>query len=133
MDENNLQKLKRNGMKQNVFLNQVHPEQRIFSYEDVLDLAKIVRNANGQISSRHRTIPILTKNEMARVIGLRAAAINDGAPSTITDASLLNGLTEGREIAQMELLFKCLPFIIKRPLPDGTFEFWHVSDLEVLT
>ena len=32
----------------------------------------------------------------------------------------------------MELKNKKLPFIIKRPLPGGSCEYWNVKDLELL-
>jgi DNA-directed RNA polymerase subunit K/omega len=36
------------------------------------------------------------------------------------------------EIARMELEQKRLPFIVKRPMPDGSFEYWRLTDLLVL-
>jgi len=41
-------------------------------------------------------------------------------------------VTDLREIAKMELDARRLPFIIKRPMPDGTFEKWRLSDLLIL-
>jgi hypothetical protein len=32
----------------------------------------------------------------------------------------------------MELQKKKIPFIIKRPLPNGSNEYWKVSDLKML-
>jgi hypothetical protein len=29
----------------------------------------------------------------------------------------------------MELAAKRLPFILKRPLPDGNYEYWRLQDL----
>jgi len=38
---------------------------------------------------------------------------------------MINGLT----IAQLEFKQKKLPFIIRRPLPNGGSEYWNVHDL----
>ena len=35
-------------------------------------------------------------------------------------------------IAKKELEKKLLPFIIKRPLPNGECEYWKLSDLEII-
>jgi DNA-directed RNA polymerase subunit K/omega len=39
-------------------------------------------------------------------------------------------LIDGYLIALKELEQKRIPFIIQRPLPNGTSEYWRVSDLE---
>ena len=41
-------------------------------------------------------------------------------------------MTDLREIARLELEARRLPIIIKRPMPDGTFEKWRLSDLLIL-
>jgi DNA-directed RNA polymerase subunit K/omega len=41
-------------------------------------------------------------------------------------------VTDLREIARLELEARRLPIIIKRPMPDGTFEKWRLSDLLIL-
>ena len=35
-------------------------------------------------------------------------------------------------IAEQELKEKRIPFIIKRPLPNGKYEYWNVKDLEII-
>jgi DNA-directed RNA polymerase I, II, and III subunit RPABC2 len=91
-------------------------------------MTKVVRNADGIIIDKlHRTIPYLTKYEKARILGQRAKQINSGAypfvkvPETVID---------GYIIAEMELKQKRIPFIIRRPLPNGGSEYWKVQDLE---
>ena len=32
----------------------------------------------------------------------------------------------------MELKEKKIPFIIRRPLPDNSFEYWKLQDLELI-
>jgi hypothetical protein len=35
------------------------------------------------------------------------------------------------EIARLELEQRRLPFIVKRPMPDGSFEYWRLNDLAI--
>ena len=55
----------------------------------------------------------LTKYEKARILGVRAKQLNNGADPFITIA---NNIIEGHIIAEMELKERKLPFIIRRPL-----------------
>lgn len=108
-----------------------HPESQFSSYNEILALCKIVRDKGGKIiDPLHTTVPFLTKYEMARVLGVRAKQINNGADPFIT---IPNNIIEGAIIAEMELKEKKLPFIIRRPLPNGSSEYWKIEDLEVLS
>ena len=77
----------------------------------------------------HRTYPFLTNFERTKIIGLRSNQISKGSAPFI---SVPSHITDVRDIARMELEQKRLPYIIKRPLPDGTFEYWRLSDLLIL-
>ena len=79
------------------------------------------------IDAHHKTLPILTKYERTRIIGQRAKQINQGAKPYI---QVPEGIIDGYIIAEMEVKAKKTPFIIQRPLPDGTIEFWKLEDLE---
>jgi DNA-directed RNA polymerase I, II, and III subunit RPABC2 len=41
-------------------------------------------------------------------------------------------MIDGYLIALKEFEEKKIPFIIRRPLPDGTSEYWRLSDLEII-
>ena len=127
-DEDYLQKLDKE-VREN-FLADYHPESLSHNYEEVKNLAKVTRNKDGQvIDALHRTLPFLTKYERTRVLGQRAKQIDTGAKSFIkTESNILDGYL----IAQSELEQKKIPFIIKRPLPNGGFEYWNISDLELI-
>merc|ERR1712056_10045 len=73
------------------------------------------------------TTPYLTKYEKARILGTRALQISMGAPVMVE----MVGETDPLEIAQKELRERKIPMIIRRFLPDGTFEDWKVSELKV--
>ncbi len=68
----------------------------------------------------------MTNYEKTKVIGLRARQIEEGAKPYI---KVPEGMTESHLIAQEELKQKKIPFIIKRRLPDGSFEYWRIVDL----
>eukprot|EP00759_Apiculatamorpha_spiralis_P050925 PhF_6_TR4992/c0_g1_i3/m.7067/K03014/RPB6, POLR2F; DNA-directed RNA polymerases I, II, and III subunit RPABC2 len=73
------------------------------------------------------TPPYLTRYERARVLGTRALQISMNAPVLIP----LAGETDPLEIALRELVNKLIPMIIRRYLPDGSYEDWPLQDLNV--
>lgn len=127
-DENYLQKFNK-SMRDDLILN-FHPESKSHNYEEIKQLAKVTRNKSGiVVDELHKTIPLLTKYEKTRILGQRAKQIETGAmplvqvPPNIIDSYL---------IAKLELAQNKIPFIIRRPLPNGGMEYWYVSDLENL-
>ena len=111
-------------------LTSFHPECIVPSIEEVLLRCSVTRAPNGHpTDDRHTTTPILTKYERAKVLGARAEQINSGAPSLVR---VPQHMIDGYDIAEIELKEGKLPFIIRRPLPDGNSEYWHINDLEVL-
>ena len=112
------------------FITSFHPESKSHNYEEIKALARITRNSSGIVyDALHKTLPFLTKYEMTRVLGQRARQINAGGKSFVV---VPPNIMDGYLIARMELEQKKLPFIIKRPIPNGGFEYWNVSDLELL-
>jgi DNA-directed RNA polymerase subunit K/omega len=100
------------------------------NYDEISALIKVIRDEQGNIiDPLHNTIPILTKFERARVLGLRAKQINSGAEPFI---QVPENVIEGYIIAEMELNEKVIPFIITRPLPNGKKEYWRLKDLEII-
>jgi DNA-directed RNA polymerase I, II, and III subunit RPABC2 len=127
-DENYLQKFDET-LKQNI-ISEYHPEMQQLNYSEVELLTVIHRDTDGQIyDPLHRTLPFLTKFEKARVLGERAKQINDGAKPFV---KLTTNAIDGYLIALAELEQKSIPFIIKRPLPNGGCEYWKLKDLEIL-
>ena len=107
-----------------------HPESLIHNYEEVKMMATVQRNDKGIIIDElHKTIPILTKYEKTRIIGQRAKQINAGAKPFIQPTK---DMMTGYLIAKKEVEEKKTPFIIRRPLPNGGSEYWHLRDLEIL-
>ena len=112
------------------FLEDIHVETKSVNYEEMITLAKVVRDANGKIIDPfHRTLPFLTKYEKARIIGARSEQLDRGGEAFIPlDETIING----RTIALMEFEAKKIPFIIARPLSNGSIEYWHLHDLEII-
>lgn len=127
-DENYLQKFGDN-LKSNTIAD-YHPELLSHNNEEVESLSRVVRNEQGIISDHlHRTFPFITKYERARVLGERAKQLNMGAKPMIEVGP---DVIDGYLIALAEFEQKCIPFIIKRPLPNGGCEYWKFRDLELI-
>ena len=127
-DDDYLQKFD-SEQKQNYILDQ-HPECEIHNYNEIYNLSKVQRNKdNIIIDNLHKTIPILTKYEKTRILGLRAKQINSGAKPLV---KLNTTLIDGYLIALKELEEKKIPVIIRRPIPNGSSEYWHLQDLEII-
>lgn len=73
-----------------------------------------------------KTYPILTKFERARIIGVRLQQLAYGSKPRID----IKNLRSLNEIVQEELIQRKIPFIIKRPLPNGTFEYWKLEEFK---
>ena len=128
LNENYLHKLD-HDVKQNI-ISEFHPELNTHSMEEVEASCTVIRDDRGVIiDPLHRTIPFVTRYEKARAIGERAKQINSGAkPFVEIDQSMIDGYL----IALKEFEEKKIPFIIRRPLPNGTSEYWRLSDLEII-
>jgi DNA-directed RNA polymerase subunit K/omega len=127
-EENIMQKFD-SELRDNFILN-YHPESRTHNYEEVKALARVTRDGRGIIMDpMHKTLPFLTKYEMTRVLGQRAKQLDSGAKPFV---KIPLNIIDGYHIAQLELEQKKIPFIIKRPFPNGGIEYWHVNDLEIL-
>ena len=127
-EEDDLQKF--NNTDKNDIITKFHPELYNHNYDEIQTMTKIVRNNNGMIvDPLHKTLPFITKYEKARILGERTKQLNAGAqPFVEIDDNVIDGYL----IALKEFDEKKIPFIIKRPLPNGGCEYWKVSDLVML-
>ena len=126
--EENMNKLEQDINKDMIF--SYHPETKQINFKELLTLSKVARNKKGQIiDPLHTTIPFLTRYEKAKILGLRAKQINHGSKPFV---EINRNIIDGHTIAHMELVQNKIPFIIRRPLPNGGSEYWKVSDLKHL-
>ena len=108
-----------------------HPETENINYKELLTLSSITRNKKGEIIDPfHKTVPFLTQYEKAKILGQRAKQINHGSTPFVEVPS---NIIDGHTIALMELNQQKIPFIIRRPMPNGTSEYWKVKDLKVIS
>jgi len=127
-DEDSLKKLERDIDHDKLI--ESHPEIIQNNYNEILALCNIVRNDKGLIvDDLHRTYPFISKYEYARIVGIRSKQLNNGADPFIKVA---RGVIDGFTIAKLEMDAKKVPFIIARPLPNGSREYWKVQDLEMI-
>ena len=109
------------------YLLNFHPESAAVNFDEVRTLCTVVRDEDGDIVDPfHTTIPYLTKYEKARILGLRAKQLNNNIKPTVDVAEYI---IDSYRIAEIELEKKTIPFIIRRPLPNGQSEYWRVYDL----
>lgn len=111
-------------------INKHHPELLINNNNEIELLSIIKRNEQGSIiDPLHRTVPFITKYERARIIGERAKQLNMGAKPLVEVGP---EVIDGYLIALKEYEDKKIPFILKRPLPNGGCEYWKLKDLELI-
>ncbi len=68
----------------------------------------------------------LTKYEMVRILGERTKQLTLGAKPMIKNYQSLSY----DKIAEEELKLNMIPYKIKRPLPNGRYEIWTLSELK---
>lgn len=71
-----------------------------------------------------KTMPILTKFERARIMGTRLQQLAYGAKPRVDTT----GLKSIQEIVKKELEERKILFIIRRNLPNGTYEDWRLEE-----
>jgi DNA-directed RNA polymerase I, II, and III subunit RPABC2 len=127
-DENHLQKFDSEAKKN--YIASFHPESLSYNNEETESMSHITRNDAGIIIDPfHKTLPFLTKYEKTRILGIRTKQLNEGAkPYVDVNPTIIDGYI----IAQLELEHKKLPFIIRRPIPNGSSELWRLQDLEII-
>jgi len=101
-----------------VLLNH-HPEIWVDYIETIHK--KLVRDPTKAVS-----YPFLNQFEKTKVISFRASQLAQGNKPYISVPDIVGDVYT---IAKMELKERKLPYIIKRPLPDGDYEFWRINDL----
>ncbi|XP_015183150.1 PREDICTED: DNA-directed RNA polymerases I, II, and III subunit RPABC2 [Polistes dominula] len=85
--------------------------------------------ASGGVQRNKRiTTRYMTKYERARVLGTRALQIAMCAPVMVE----LEGETDPLQIAMKELKQRKIPIVIRRYLPDNSYEDWGIDELIII-
>jgi DNA-directed RNA polymerase subunit K/omega len=126
LDEDYLQKIDEDLQKDIIIEH--HHELKKHNMAEIETLCKIVRNTNGIIiDPLHKTVPFVTRYEEARIIGERAQQLESGSKPFI---EVKPDIIDSYLIALDEYKQKKIPFIVRRPLPNGGSEYWRLADLE---
>lgn len=111
-------------------LYKYHPESVIDYAETVIPNIPLQTSPpDGNTDKQHKSPPFLTVYERTKILGTRANQLAEGARPFVTVPEYI---IAPLDIAKLELEQRRLPFIIKRPIPDGTFEYWRLSDLLII-
>ena len=90
--------------------------------------SKILNTNNKYVNNDERiTKNKITKYEKVRIIGLRVKQLSSGAKPLIKHDNILK--LSPYEITMLEYENKTIPFKIRRPLPDDTYELWKFNEL----
>uniref|UniRef100_H3G548 DNA-directed RNA polymerases I, II, and III subunit RPABC2 n=2 Tax=Phytophthora ramorum TaxID=164328 RepID=H3G548_PHYRM len=86
---------------------------------------QVLDESHKQPNAHRVTTRYMTKYERARVLGTRALQISMNAPVMVD----IEGETDPLKIAMKELRERKIPIIIRRYLPDNSFEDWSIDEL----
>jgi DNA-directed RNA polymerase I, II, and III subunit RPABC2 len=112
-----------------------HPECKIYYVEAITPKLLLMAvppdtpTREGAPDLNHRSQPWISQYERTKILGFRANQLAQGAKPYVT---VPKHVVTTADIARIELKERRLPFIISRIMPDGTFEFWRLSDLMIL-
>ncbi|KAF5282728.1 hypothetical protein FQR65_LT02725 [Abscondita terminalis] len=95
---------------------------------DNIDILAPGQAGGGVPKSKRITTKYMTKYERARVLGTRALQIAMCAPVMVE----LDGETDPLQIAMKELKQRKIPIIIRRYLPDNSYEDWGIDELIII-
>ena len=112
------------------YISTEHPECLYHNLDEIIASSQIVRDSDGNIiDDLHKTMPFITKFEISRILGQRAKQINSGAKAFV---KVPENIIDGYLVAELELMQKRIPFIIRRPIAGGGCEYWNLKDLEII-
>jgi hypothetical protein len=100
-----------------------------------MDPTELKKELDVPLESR-KTRPLLTLYEAAALFGTRAAQLQNGAMSTLPDATIRTKLDTDDprffyHLAELEFLEGRSPFYLLRSFPDGTREAWPASWMQL--
>eukprot|EP01089_Gocevia_fonbrunei_P005534 TRINITY_DN16008_c0_g1_i1.p1 TRINITY_DN16008_c0_g1~~TRINITY_DN16008_c0_g1_i1.p1 ORF type:complete len:126 (-),score=28.53 TRINITY_DN16008_c0_g1_i1:148-525(-) len=90
------------------------------------DVDMIPEDQADNLNKEKKTTRYLTKYERARILGTRALQISMNAPIMV---ELESDVSDPLEIAMKELRERKIPIIIRRYMPDGSYEDWTLDEL----
>ena len=110
-------------------LKKHHPECVLDYAETIATKIPLTQSIPMGKDLNHKSPPFLTQYERTKIIGFRANQLSQGARPYI---AVPEYVTDVAEIARLELYQRRLPFIVRRPMPNGVNEYWRLADLLIL-
>ena len=107
------------------YLNDLDHDQEDTAMANVTGTSTLSTSHPLQPTKPKITTRYLTKYERARLLGTRALQLSQNAPPLVE----VDGETDPLRIAGKELRERKLPLIVRRYLPDGSFEDWTLEEL----
>jgi DNA-directed RNA polymerases I, II, and III subunit RPABC2 len=101
-------------------------EESFMRQTDIISVNEMYAKYN---SSSRVTQPRINRFEKAKMLGVRSEMLANGSPALI---NVPPGMSSTYEIAKLEYRQKKIPLIIKRRLPNKTFEYWKLDDLVLI-
>jgi DNA-directed RNA polymerase subunit K/omega len=105
-----------------------HPEC-VLEYEESEQLNIPLRTTLSEGDPVHRSMPFLSVFEKTKILGFRTNQLAQGARPYV---KVPEHITDVIDIAKLEINERVLPFIVKRYMPDGTYEKFRLCDLIIL-
>ena len=90
--------------------------------DTIINVDEVYKNIETQ---EKKTLPILTKYEKARLVGIRKQQLSTGSNPCVSGT-----FSSIDEIIEEEFKQKRLPLIIRRNLHNGKYEDWRIEELE---
>ena len=94
--------------------------------ENEKDENKENKKFNFKPIKERETSRFLTKFERAKILGERAIQIANGAKVMV---EVEKGIWDPMKIAEKELREKKINYVVRRYLPDGSYEDWNLNEL----
>lgn len=102
-------------------------DECIYNYDDMIDDKDFDKPSIEIPKGERMTDPQLTTYEKIRILGIRSKQIAMGAKVMVKYDNNIGAV----ELAKYELDNKMTPLIIKRQLPNNTYELWKINELKI--
>ena len=89
------------------------------------DTHEVLKNYDT-LKKTNKSVPVLSRYEEAKIIGLRAQQLALGAKPCVEPDLHTQSVIE---IAEKELQYRKIPFIIKRKI-GNEIEYWKIDDIQ---
>jgi DNA-directed RNA polymerase subunit K/omega len=103
----------------------VKDDECIYLYDDSIDPKDLINEYVEVTKEDRQTDSDMTHYERIRILGIRTKQIIMGAKPMISYNDNISAI----DLAKYELINKTTPLIIKRVLPNNSYELWKVSEL----